>query len=168
MTIEDNGGNVNEIKTLTLFDDYILVYFNNDSQYSLEYPSTIGEQPSWSAYYNNFDSSPAKYLEYYYDGNTLYSVMLLQYPGGQQLERKKMTYTSRTGRITYTKMNGEALLSSSADITSINIGDDIVSLACPLCEDGDGLLTIYTLNDLKKIIEYQGNQEDDERDNNQI
>jgi len=154
MTMEDNKDNVEEIKTLTLFDDYILVYFNNETLYSLDYPSELGEQPFWSAYYNNFEKSPANYLEYYHSGtSTIYCVMLLEYPGGQQLERKKMTYKSRTGQISFTKMTGEDLYSTNIEITSITIGESIMAVACPLCEDGDGLLKIYRLSNLEKIIE---------------
>eukprot|EP00352_Strombidinopsis_acuminata_P008559 CAMPEP_0176373188 /NCGR_PEP_ID=MMETSP0126-20121128/25875_1 /TAXON_ID=141414 ORGANISM="Strombidinopsis acuminatum, Strain SPMC142" /NCGR_SAMPLE_ID=MMETSP0126 /ASSEMBLY_ACC=CAM_ASM_000229 /LENGTH=126 /DNA_ID=CAMNT_0017733249 /DNA_START=309 /DNA_END=689 /DNA_ORIENTATION=- len=84
MTLEDNTDNVNEIQTLTLFDDYILVFFNNETLYSAEYPQEIGEQPFWSAYYNNFEDSPARKLHYYHGSDKkIYCIMVLAYPGAQ-------------------------------------------------------------------------------------
>lgn len=33
-----------------------------------------------------------------------------------------------------------------------------MAVACPLCEDGDGLLTIYKILGLDKIIEIKGGE----------
>ena len=73
-----------------------------------------------------------------------------------------MTYTSRTGKISFSKMTGEVLLSTTIDVTSITIGSKIFAVACPLCEDGDGLLRIYKLSNLDKLFEIQGNEDEDE------
>ena len=75
-----------------------------------------------------------------------------------------MLYTSRTGQITFQKQAGLALLSTNIDITSIVYNDQVIVLACPLCEDGDGELYVYSYVGINKIFTITGSTDDEDDD----